>query len=115
MNTNILRVYYAATALFVSLDFGFDINVRAAFLESAPGLRLAFYVILFGCLALTIWRPSWTTLIGTVESLVTLGALIINMAISVRLSVCLQPRLMIFWKLMDPSVKFWSRPLIHSL
>ena len=81
MNSNILRVYYAATALFVSLDYGFDINVRAAFLESNPGLRLGFYVVLFACLALTIWRPSWTTLVGTVESLVTLSALIINMAV----------------------------------
>lgn len=81
MNRNILRIYYAATAIFATLDFGFDINVRAAFLESAPGLRLVFYVVLFACFALTIWRPAWTTLIGTVESLVTLAALIINMGL----------------------------------
>ena len=80
MNSNILRIYYAATAVFLSLDYGFGINVRAAFLEGAPGLRLAFYAVLFACFALTIWKPSWTTLIGTVESLVTLAALIINMA-----------------------------------
>ncbi|NIL95104.1 MAG: hypothetical protein GTO71_11875 [Woeseiaceae bacterium] len=81
MNRNILRIYYAATALFVSLDYGFDVNVRAAFLESAPGLRLLFYVVLFACFALTIWRPAWTTLIGTIESLATLIALIVNMAL----------------------------------
>lgn len=80
MNRNILRAYYAATALFVVLDFVFDVNVRAAFLESTPGLRIAFYAVLFACFALTILRPAWTTLIGTVESLVTLSALIINMA-----------------------------------
>ncbi len=81
MNRNILRIYYAATALFVSLDFGFGVNVRAAFLESAPTLRVLFYVVLFGCFALVIWRPAWTNIVGLVESVVTLAALIINMAL----------------------------------
>lgn len=81
MNRNILALYYAATALFVSLDYGFDINVRAAFLESAPGLRAAFYALLFGCFALILWRPAWSGVIGIVESVVTLAALIINMAL----------------------------------
>jgi hypothetical protein len=80
VSTNVLRSYYAATALFATLDFGFDINVRAAFLESTPGLRLLFYGALFVCFALTLRRPEWSTLIGTVESLVTLVALIVNMA-----------------------------------
>lgn len=56
MNRNILRLYYAATVLFVLLDFGFGINVRAAFLDNAPGLRLLFYAVLFGCFALVVWR-----------------------------------------------------------
>ena len=60
MNRNILRLYYAATVLFVALDYGFHVNVRAAFLESAPGLRLLFYAVLFGCFALVLWRPAWT-------------------------------------------------------
>ena len=81
MNRNILRIYYAATAIFVALDFGLGINIRAAFLEQAPGLRIAFYIVLFACFALTIWRPAWANLIGTVESLATLAALIINMAL----------------------------------
>ncbi|MDJ0904512.1 MAG: hypothetical protein QNI96_00730 [Woeseiaceae bacterium] len=81
MNRNILRIYYAATALFVSLDFGFGVNVRAAFLESAPTLRVLFYVVLFGCFALVIWRPAWTNVVGLVESVVTLAALIISMAL----------------------------------
>ena len=81
MNRNILRIYYAATALFVSLDYGFDVNVRAAFLESAPTLRVGFYLVLFGCFALVIWRPAWTNVVGLVESIVTLAALIINMAL----------------------------------
>ena len=81
MNRNILRLYYAATILFVALDYGFHINVRAAFLESVPTLRLLFYVVLFGCFALVLWRPAWTNVVGLVESVVTLAALIINMAL----------------------------------
>lgn len=81
MNRNILRIYYAATALFVALDFGLGINVRVAFLDTAPGLRVGFYLVLFACFALMIWRPQWTTIIGAVESLATLIALIINMAL----------------------------------
>lgn len=81
MNRNILRLYYAATILFVALDFGFHVNVRAAFLENVPTLRLLFYVVLFACFALVIWRPAWTNVVGLVESVVTLAALIINMAL----------------------------------
>jgi glucan phosphoethanolaminetransferase (alkaline phosphatase superfamily) len=81
MTRNILLVYYAATAVFVSLDYGFDINVRAAFLESEPTLRFAFYLVLFACFVLMIWRPQWATLIGTIESLATLIALILSMAL----------------------------------
>lgn len=81
MTRNILLVYYAATAVFVSLDYGFGINVRAAFLESEPTLRVAFYLVLFACFALMIWRPQWATLIGTIESLATLIALILSMAL----------------------------------
>jgi hypothetical protein len=80
MNRNILTVYYAATALFVALDYGFGINVRAAFLENAPGMRTTFYAVLFACLAVMVWRPQWSTFIGVVESLATLIALIFSLA-----------------------------------
>lgn len=73
--------YYAATALFLALDFGFGINVRVAFLESLPGLRLGYYAVCFACLGLMIWRPVWTTAVGVIESLATLIALIFNMAL----------------------------------
>ena len=81
MQQKFLIAYYAGTALFLSLDYGFGINVRIAFLEAAPGLRLAYYSGLFGCLALVLWRPTWSRLVGTVESLATLVALIVNMAL----------------------------------
>ena len=81
MSRQILIVYYAATALFLALDFGFGVNVRVAFLETLPRLRLGYYAVCFACLALMIWRPAWTTAIGVIESLATLIALIFSTAL----------------------------------
>lgn len=75
----ILRLYYAATALFLLLDYLFGINVRLASLDAYPGWRAAYYLVCFGCLGLMMWRPAWSTLIATSESLVTLSMLIIAM------------------------------------
>ena len=83
--TRILPWYYAATVLFLLLDYGLGVNVRLAFLEGLPSARVAYYGICFTCLALMLWRPSWTTLIGTFESLVTLIALIFSMAVRVMI------------------------------
>lgn len=79
----ILPWYYAATVVFLLLDYVVGINIRVAFLESLPAARAAYYAICFACLGLMIWRPAWTTLIGTFESLVTLVALIFSMAMRV--------------------------------
>lgn len=81
----ILPWYYAATVLFMLLDYGFGVNVRIAFLEPFPAARMGYYLVCFACLALMLWRPAWTTLIGTVESLVTLVALILSMALRVMI------------------------------
>lgn len=83
--SRILPWYYAGTALFLLLDYGLGVNVRLAFLEPFPAARLAYYGICFVCLALMLWRPGWTTLIGTFESLVTLVALIFGMAVRVMI------------------------------
>ena len=83
---NIARIlpwYYAATAIFLALDYGLGINVRVAFLDEFPTARVAYYGICFICLALMVWRPGWATLIGTIESLVMLVALILSMAVRV--------------------------------
>ena len=79
----ILPWYYAATVLFLLLDYGFNVNVRVAFLEPLPAARMGYYGFCFVCLGLMAWRPAWTTLIGTFESLVTLVALIFSMAMRV--------------------------------
>ena len=77
----LLVLYYAATAVFLLLDYVVGLNVRLAFLDAWPLGRAAYYGFCFLCLTLMIWRPAWTTLIGAFESLVTLVALILSMAI----------------------------------
>jgi hypothetical protein len=77
----LLVLYYAATVLFLVLDFALDFNIRIAFLESLPTARIAYYGVCFTCLALMLWRPGWTVLISAFESLVTLSALIISMGV----------------------------------
>ena len=81
----ILPWYCAATVLFLLLDYGFGLNVRIASLEPFPAARMGYYLVCFACLALMLWRPAWTTLIGTFESLVTLVALIFSMALRVMI------------------------------
>ena len=79
--SRLLVFYYAATVLFLMLDYGFGVNVRVAALAAFPGLRAAYYLVIFGCLGFMLWRPAWTTAIGVVESLATLIALIMTMAL----------------------------------
>jgi hypothetical protein len=81
--TRILPWYYAATLVFLLLDYIGGVNVRVAFLDTLPTARMAYYGICFVCFGLMVWRPAWTTLIGTFESLVTMIALIFGMAMRV--------------------------------
>ena len=83
--SRILPWYYAATVLFLLLDYGLGVNVRVAFLEPLPAAKFAYYGICFVCFVLMLWRPQWTTLIGTFESLVILVALIFGMAVRVMI------------------------------
>jgi hypothetical protein len=73
------RVYYLATAIFLLLDFGADVNVRVAFLDPWPAWRMVYYLFCFTCLGLIVWRPALTTVVSTAESLITLSALILYM------------------------------------
>jgi len=77
----LLVFYYAATIVFLMLDYGFSVNVRVAALEAYPGLRGGYYLVILACFGVMLWRPSWATAIGVVESLATLVALIMNMAL----------------------------------
>ena len=81
--TPVLRIYYAATAVFLLLDYALNINVRLAFLDAWPGWRALYYLGCFGCLGLIVWRPALTTWVTSVESLLTLSMLIVAMGVRV--------------------------------
>lgn len=78
MTRSVLIAYYAATLLFLALDYRGGLNVRVAFLEPFPAWRAAYYGVCFLCLALVVWQPGWSVIVGAFESLVTLCALIIS-------------------------------------
>ena len=82
-SAKMLRVYYAATLIFVILDYLMNINVRLAFLENWPETRALYYLLCFVCLAVMVWRPGWSLWIGTVESMLALSLLIITMGVRV--------------------------------
>lgn len=77
--SRILLLYYGATIVFLLLDYGLGFNIRVAFLQPYPEVRLAYYGVCLACLGLMLWRPAWTVLISAFESIVTLSALIIGM------------------------------------
>jgi hypothetical protein len=77
----ILQAYYAATIVFLVLDYGAGLNVRVAGLEGYPQLKAGYYLVIFACLGLTLWRPAWSTAVGVIESLATLVTLIFSVAL----------------------------------
>jgi hypothetical protein len=77
----VLQAYYAATVVFLLLDYGAGLNLRVAALEGFPDLKAGYYLVIFACLGLTLWRPAWSTAIGVVESLATLVTLIFSIAL----------------------------------
>lgn len=81
----LFELYYAATIVFVLLDFVLGINLRAAFLEPYPMARLLYYAFCFACLALMLWQPRWAALIGGVESLFALVTLTFAMMLRVMI------------------------------
>ena len=83
LSKQVLKVYYAGTAVFLLLDYVFQVNVRLAFLDAWPTWRFAYYCACFGLLAAIVWRPAWAEVLGVIESLVTLIALILSMAVRV--------------------------------
>lgn len=77
----VLQAYYAATIVFLMLDYGAGLNVRIAGLDGLPQLKAGYYLVIFACLGLVLWRPAWSTAIGVVESLATLVTLIFSVAL----------------------------------
>ena len=77
---NRYSLYYAATGLFLLLDYVWGVNIRVAFLDDFPLARIGYYGVLVVCLILILLRPAWSVLVTTFESLITLLALIFGMA-----------------------------------
>jgi hypothetical protein len=75
--------YYGATVIFLLLDYLLGINVRLAFLAEAPVWRAIYYAFCLICLVLMMRRPGWAPWIGTLESLISLCALIISTALRI--------------------------------
>lgn len=71
-------LFYAATLVFLVLDYVFDINLRAAFLEPYEAARGFYYLFLFVCLALILRFPDKAVFVGTLESAITIAALIVS-------------------------------------
>ncbi|HNP64899.1 MAG TPA: hypothetical protein PKH39_13265 [Woeseiaceae bacterium] len=80
-----LALFYAATIVFLLLDYLFGINIRVAFLEPWPIARLIYYGICFACLSLVIWRPGWGAVAAALESLSAVVALTMSMAVRVMI------------------------------
>lgn len=74
----IVRLYFAATAVFLALDLLVGVNVRVAFLDEWPWLRAGYYLFCFACLGVTLRWPGLTEFVGAFESLVALTALILS-------------------------------------
>lgn len=79
LGRRLLFGYYVGTAGFMALDFIAGLNLRLVFLDDSTSLRLLYYLFCFACLALIWWRPSLTSLVATVESVITVAGLIIDM------------------------------------
>lgn len=81
----IVRLYFAATAVFLALDLLAGVNVRIAFLDESPWMRAGYYLFCFACLGVTLRWPQLTEFVGTFESLLALTALIVSFGARVTL------------------------------
>jgi hypothetical protein len=79
----ILRVYYAATPIFVLLDLLWHWNIRTVGLESVPVLKYGYYVACTGCAVLGFLKPGLSAAIGLVESSTNLVALVLGVAVPI--------------------------------
>jgi len=80
---SILLSYYGSTILFLLLDLVFHFSVRVTFLDISTGFRMLYYGFCMLCFLVMVWKPALTALIGAVESVLTLSALIIVMGLRV--------------------------------
>lgn len=77
-STRLVFGYYLATPLFALLDFAFGINVRAAFLDGQPVIKLAWYALAFACALVVARWPGRAGLVGLAESGANIALLVIG-------------------------------------
>lgn len=70
--------YYLATPVFALLDLGFGMNVRAAFLDGQPALKLAWYALGIACAAAIARWPGRAGVVGLAESGASIALLVIG-------------------------------------
>ena len=75
--------YYAATGLFLAVDFLVGFNIRLSFLDGFPVWRGLYYALCLICFVLILKRPDWATLVAVCESTLNVSALILDMGIRV--------------------------------
>jgi len=79
-----LALYYLATPLFLVVDFLLGFNVRVSFLAAAPGLRIFYYAVCFGCGLLSLGRfRRFLPLAGLVECTLNIVLLVLSIMIPV--------------------------------
>jgi hypothetical protein len=79
----ILLTYYGGTILFLLLDLVFHYSIRVTFLDFATEFRMLYYGFCMLCFLVMVWKPGLTVLLGAIESLLALSALILVMGMRV--------------------------------
>lgn len=74
----ILAAYYAATPLFLLLDWGTGTNIRAAGFQAYPALKYGYYTVCMAAAFGIRLAPSRSAVITVIESAVNLLALILG-------------------------------------
>jgi len=79
----LLPFYYGATVVFMLLDYGFNFNMRVAFLDGFPFWRAVYYVVLIGIFVCTLQFQRWAPHLAVFESLISISSLIITTGVKV--------------------------------
>jgi hypothetical protein len=74
----LVRAWYWLAPGFVLLWLGFGIDLRFPFLDVLPGSRAALYAMQLGCTVTLAWRPKLAPLVGSLESSLSIGLLIVT-------------------------------------
>ena len=74
----LVRAWYWLAPGFVVLWLGFGIDLRFPFLDVLPGSRAALYAMQIGCTVTLAYRPRLAPLVGSVESSLSIGVLIVT-------------------------------------